>query len=197
MYNVVLFFHVSGAIGYFVGIGTWLFILVGLRRAQRVEQVRALVNLIGLSGPFTGISALLLLASGFYMALTAWSLQIGWILVALISLVLMAPLSAALIEQRRRAIDRLAREAPDGPLPEALGQRTHDPILLTVLETVTALLLGIVFLMTTKPSLIGSLIVMVVALVLGVASGLLVSGATRTRWQREATHPKREREPIG
>src|SRR5262249_4380138 len=55
LYTIILFLHVSGAIGYFVGIGTWLFILVGLRRAQRVEQVRAFVNLIGLSGPFSGI----------------------------------------------------------------------------------------------------------------------------------------------
>jgi hypothetical protein len=77
IYNLILFFHVSGAIGYFVGIGTWLFILVGLRRAARVEQVRALVNLTGLSGPLARISVLLLLASGFYLALTAWSLQSG------------------------------------------------------------------------------------------------------------------------
>lgn len=197
MYNIVLFFHVSGAVGYFVGIGTWLFILVGLRRAQRVEQVRALINLIGLSGPFTGISVLLLLASGFYMALTAWSLQTSWILVALISLILMVSLGAALIEPRRRAIDRLAREAPDGPLPKSLELRTRDPILLTALQTVTALLLGTVFLMTTKPALLGSLIVMAVAMVLGVSSSLLVSGATRARWQREAAHTNRERERVG
>jgi hypothetical protein len=196
-YNIVLFFHVSGAIGYFVGIGTWLFILVGLRRAQRVEQVRALINLIGLTGPFTGISVLLLLASGFYMALTEWNLQTSWILIALISLVLMASLGAALIEPRRRAIDRLAREAPDGPLPESLERRTHDPILLTALETVAALLLGMVFLMITKSELIGSLIVMIVALVLGMASGMLVSVTTRPRWQRETAHTNRERERVG
>ena len=29
IFTIVLFFHVSGAIGYFVGIGTWLFTLVG------------------------------------------------------------------------------------------------------------------------------------------------------------------------
>ena len=29
IYTIVLFLHVSGAIGYFVGIGTWLFTLVG------------------------------------------------------------------------------------------------------------------------------------------------------------------------
>jgi hypothetical protein len=197
IYTIVLFLHVSGAIGYFVGIGTWLFILIGLQRAQRVEQVRALVNLIGLSGPFTGISVLLILATGFYMALTAWSLQTSWIAVALISLILMVPSGAALIEPRRRTIARLAQGAPDGPLPQSLERRTHDPVLGTALQTVAALLLGIVFLMTTKPSLTGSLIVMAVALVLGLASGLLVSRATRTQLQREAIHANQMREPVG
>jgi hypothetical protein len=197
IYTIVLFLHVSGAIGYFISIGTWLFGLSAIRRAQRVEQVRALTNLTGRLGLFFGISVLLILASGLYMALTAWSLQTGWIGVALISLVLIAPLSTALIEPRRRAIDRLAREAPDGPLPQALERRTHDPILATALQTVAALLLGIVFLMTTKPALSGSLIVMAVALALGLASGLLVFRATRTRGQGEAAQTKGMREPIG
>jgi hypothetical protein len=196
IYTIVLFFHVSGAIGYFVGIGAWLFILVGLRRALHVEEVRGLVNLIGLSGPFTGISLLLILITGFYMALTAWSLQTGWIAIALISLVLMTPIGAALIEPRRRAIARLTREAPDGPLPQSLEQRTHDPVLLTAQQTVAALLLGIVFLMTNKPALTGSIIVMVVALLLGVASGLLVSRATRLREPGVATQVDRMKEPA-
>jgi hypothetical protein len=197
IYTIVLFLHVSGAIGYFISIGTWLFGLSALRRAQRVEQVRALTNLTSRLGLFFGISVLLILATGLYMALTAWSLQTGWIGVALISLVLIAPLSTALIEPRRRTIDRLAREAPDGPLPQALERRTHDPILATALQTVAALLLGIVFLMTTKPALIGSLIVMAVALALGLASGLLVFRATRTRGQGVADHTKGMREPVG
>jgi Predicted integral membrane protein (DUF2269) len=194
LYTIVLFFHVSGAIGYFVGIGTWLFILVGLQWAKRVEQVRGLVNLIGLSGPFTGISVLLILVTGFYMAITAWSLRTGWIAVALISLVLMVPSGAALIEPRRRAIARLAQDEPDGLLPQSLERRTHDPILLTALQTVAALLLGIVFLMTNKPALIGSIIVMAVALVLGLISGVLISRATRIREQGVSTQVDRMRE---
>src|SRR5438477_353756 len=147
IYTVVLFLHVSGAIGYFASIGIWLFGLIGLRGAQRVEQVRTLTGLIGLTGPLFGISVLLILAAGLYMAFTAWSLQTGWIAVALVSLVLMAPLGTALVEPRRRAIERLAREAQDGPLPQSLEQRIHDPILLTALQTIAALLFGIVFLM--------------------------------------------------
>ncbi len=188
IYTIVLFLHVSGAIGYFISTGTWLFGLSALRRARRVEQVRALTNLVGRSGPLFGISVLLILATGLYMALTAWGLRTGWIDVALISLILIAPLGTAFIEPRRRAIDRLAREAPDGPLSQALEQRTHDPVLLTALQTLAALLLGIVFLMTTKPSLTSSLIVMAVALVIGLASGLLVSRATRIRGQGVAAH---------
>jgi len=196
IYNIVLFLHISGAIGYFVGIGTWLFGFTALRRAQRVEQVRALTNLTGRLGPLFVISVLLILASGLYMAITAWGLRTGWIAVGLISLILIAPLGLVLIEPRWRAIARLAQETPDGPLPQALQQRIHDPILGTALQTVTILLLGIVFLMTTKPELIVSLIVMAVALVLGLASGLFFSRATRTKRQLEAVPMNREREPI-
>src|SRR6266536_1805494 len=144
IYTIVLFVHVIGAIGYFLGIGLWLFVLVGLRRTQRVEQVRALIHLNDLSGPFSGISALLLLGAGLYLALTAWSLLTSWILVALISLLLMVPTSATLIAPRRSALAKqLAREAPGGELSRALERHIDDPVLATVCTTVAALLLGL------------------------------------------------------
>ena len=190
IYNIALFLHVSAAIGYFISMGTWLFALAGLRRAQRVEQVRALSQLIRRLGPLFAISVLLILVSGLYMAITAWGLRTGWIDVALTSLILMAPLGTAFIEPRRRAIDLLAQETPDGPLPQSLEQRTHDPVLLTALQTITVLLLGIVFLMTNKPSATISLITMAVALVVGLASGVLASRVGRSRGQRVP-------EPVG
>ena len=125
LYSIVLFLHIVGAIGYFVGMGTWLFLLAALRRAQRVEQVRTLTPLMGLIGPLILFSVLLLLAAGLYMAITTWGLLTGWIDVALISLLLIVPLGTAINEPRRRAIDRLAQEASDGPLSRSLEQRTH------------------------------------------------------------------------
>ena len=187
-YSIVLFLHIVGAIGYFVGMGTWLFLLAALRRAQRVEQVRTLTPLMGLIGPLILFSVLLLLAAGLYMAITAWGLLTSWIDVALISLLLIVPLGTAINEPRRRAIDRLAQEASDGPLSRSLEQRTHDPVLLIAPRTTIILLLGIVFLMTNKPSLLGSLIVIAVALALGLAWGVLVSRTMRTREQATAVH---------
>src|SRR5579872_7263741 len=181
LYPIALFLHVSGAIIYLFGIGTRLLVLTIQRGARRVEQVRALAPFIELSGPLSGIGLLLILVTGFYMAMTAWGLFTGWIVVTLISLVLVVPAGIAVMEPGRRAIDRLAREAPDGPLTEPLVRRIHDPVHVTALQTLTLVLLGIVFLMTNKPSLTISLIVMGVALALGLASGALKS------WRRWPT----------
>src|SRR5260370_42059416 len=101
--------------------------------------------------------------------------------VARVSLILIARLGTAAIEPRRRAIARLAQEAPDGPLLAALDRRTHDPVLTTAEQTVTALLLCIVFLMTNKPPLVGSLVVTAIALSLGLASCLLTTCRERSR----------------
>jgi len=198
IYNIVLFVHVIGAIGYFLGMGILLFILLGLRRAQRVEHVRALIHLNELSAPVSAASAVLLLVTGLYLALTAWSLLTSWILVALISLLLMVPTSAALIAPRRSAIvKQLAREAPGGELSEALERHIDDPVLATVCTTVAALLLGLVFLMTTKPNLVGSLIVMVVALLLGLAAGVLVSRMRRAPAPGIGDQKAQDQEAIG
>ena len=171
-YTLVLFIHLVGAIGAFVSIGTWLLGLSALRRARRVEQVRALAWLIIVASPLMVLSVLLIALAGLDMALSAWGLQTGWIAVAIVSFVLMAPVGPLVLAARMYTIMDLAREAPDGPLPDELERRTHDPILLVAAQTLTAVLLGIVFLMTTKPALVNSIVVMVVAFFLGVVSGL-------------------------
>ncbi len=173
-YDIALFFHISGAIAYFLAASIWLLGLSLQRRAQRVEQVRAIGSMVDVAGPVSGVGLLILIVSGLYMAATAWGFGTGWIDVAIISLVLIAPLGAALTVPRRLKIDRLARATPDGPVPENLARLIHDPILQTSVQTLLVLLLGIVFLMTTKPSLIGSIIVMLIALALGIVSSLLI-----------------------
>jgi uncharacterized membrane protein len=190
-YTLVKFLHVSGAIGYFVAVGLLLFGVAALRRARRVEQVRVLADLLGRSGPLFGISVLLILAAGLYMTFDLWGFQTGWIAVALVSLLLIAPIAGVIVESRRRVIARLAHDAPDGPLPATLLARIHDPVLATTPWTVTALLLGIVFLMTNKPPLPVALLVMAIALVLGLASGMLVSGTSRTAGQDVASDATR------
>jgi hypothetical protein len=167
LYTLALFLHVSGAIGAFGSLLIWLFGLSALRRAQRVEQVRAIAWLIILASPLLVGSVVLLGLAGFRMALSTWGLPTPWIAVSLVSVVLIGPIGAFVLDPRMRTILGSAQEAPDGPLPDALLKRTHDPFLTTSASTLTTLLLGIVFLMTTKPELVTSILVMGIALFLG------------------------------
>jgi uncharacterized membrane protein len=183
IYTIVLFLHVSGAIGVFAGVGIWLFGLSALRRARRVEQVRAVAWLIIVTIPFMVLSLVLLGVAGLDMAISTWGLQTPWIAVSLVSLALFAPINVFVLDPRMRTLFAKAEEAPGGPPPDELVKRTHDPILLTVARTLATILLGIVFLMTTKPSLTASLLVMVIALVCGLLSGMPSWYAAR-RWAK-------------
>jgi hypothetical protein len=106
------------------------------------------------------------------MALNTWGLQTGWILVAIGGLFLIGPTGTWVVDPKVRAIATLARALPDGLLPAALAARTHDLVLHTALHMLTAMLLGIVFLMTTKPALSTAIGAMVVSLCLGLVSSL-------------------------
>ena len=174
IYVIALFAHIVGAIGTFIGVSVWLFAAEALRRARTVEQVRILTSLIQPSGVVAIVSILFLGIAGFYMALTAWGEHATWIIVATIGFVLLAPFGAFVIDPRLRDIARAAAAAPDGLLPATLVARTHDPLVGIGLYTYFGVLLGIVYLMTTKPTLATSILAMVIAAALGLAVGLLL-----------------------
>lgn len=180
-YTFVLFLHLVGAIGAFIGVGIWLFVAAALRRVRDVAQVRALAGLVRPSGRLAVASILLLAAAGLYMALTVWGWQADWIVVATVSFLLLAPFGTLLLDPRLRAIAQMASEVPDGPLPASLVARTRDPLLGTGLHIYITVLLGIVFLMSNKPPLVTSILVMGMAVLLGLISGVPLWWAARIR----------------
>jgi Predicted integral membrane protein (DUF2269) len=172
LYSMMLFIHVSAAICLFIGFGIWLFGITAIAHAACVEQVRTLTDVMLMVRLVVPVSALLVIAAGLTMALTAWGLQTGWIAVALGGLVIVGPIGTWVIDPKVRAMATLAHTLPDGPLPTQLAERIHDRVLRLALHTTTALLFGIVFLMTTKPVLTSALAAIVVAAFLGIATGL-------------------------
>ena len=187
LYAVLVFVHVTSAITLSAGNLLSLFGLFALRRAQRIEQVRAILGLLALSEPVSAIALVLTPAAGLIMTVTTWGWRNGWINVALGSFVLLLSMGV-ITGLRRGAIARLVKEMPDGPLPESVEQRIHDPLLSTAVYLMVALLLGIVFLMTTKPALDGALIAIVVSVVFGAAASLPL---WRAQPGKEAGSPKR------
>lgn len=171
IYRIVLFVHVAGAIGYSAGMLVALIGLGSLRRAKRVGEVRSSLELQERTGLVSGISLLLTILAGLFLAGSAWGFQTGWIDVSLGSLVLLF-LFGLLMGRRRHAILTLAKDLPEGSLPTSIEARISDPWMAMGIYMLAAVVLGNLFLMTAKPSLSGSLIAIGVCLAVGMAASL-------------------------
>jgi hypothetical protein len=107
------------------------------------------------------------------------------------------PIGAFVLDPRMRSILAKTREVPNGPLPNVLIRRTHDPILITSVFTLMTLLLGIVFLMATKPLLLPAILVILLASVLGLFLSFPFWSATWRRAGQKGTSMKsREADPF-
>ncbi len=180
IYSLVKFVHIISDITLFIGIGAQILCLVGLRRATRFEQAHSLLGLISVTNKIGVTGSFLTIASGVYMAATVWGFQVGWIVVALGSIgLIIGPLIGGVVEPRTRTLMKAVKATSDGPLSESFRMVIQDPILGAALQTNLAVVLGIVFLMTTKPPLTDAIITIGIALILGLVSGLLVWRSAR------------------
>jgi hypothetical protein len=188
LYTIALFLHIVGALGLFVALGLEWASLLFLRRAATVEQARERLQLFTSLRRLYPLSWLAILIPGFYMAATAWRAT-AWVPTALAAVVLLVVLGAALTGRRmapiRQRLGTIGQSvaAESGPISTTLHQRLDDPILWASLRIRTAIALGIIFLMTVKPDLLGSLLTIGVAGVLGLAFSLPVLGRGKEKVQ--------------
>jgi hypothetical protein len=180
LYTLALFVHLVGVIAGVGGVCAWLYALIGVRAARTVEQVRALLALYALAGNVALGGVLLIVIGGLYMALSTSLWQSAWLIVATISFVLVLSAGGGLLGRRIQALSKLAGEAPEGPVSASLVTQIQDPITRVALHTYIAVLFGIVFLMTIKPSLIWAIIVILIAAALGVLSGQPLARTAQT-----------------
>jgi hypothetical protein len=181
VYALVLFLHILGAFGLIAAITLEAIGLRGLRRAVRTEDALMWLGISrGLVLRLAPASLGLILVTGLYMMATTWGPK-GWILVALASLVLLAVVGALGTGIRMARIGAAVGGASAGPLSDDLRRALRDRILLTSLRTRLAIVLGVGFLMTVKPSSLAS----VVVIILAAAIGLLASQIPATTSQRE------------
>jgi hypothetical protein len=175
LYQFALFLHIIGGFGLIAAITVEAVGLRGLRGATQSTDAMVWLRLLrSIVMRLTPSSLGLILVTGLYMVATTWGPR-GWILVALGSLVLLGAIGA-LGTGRRMARIGPAVGRTQGPLSAEVREQLRSPILLMSLRVRLAIVLGVVFLMTVKPSAVSSLVVMVVALALG-----LLAGQIRTR----------------
>ena len=167
-YPFALFLHIVGALGLFIGLGLEWTSLWYMRRAFTAGQANPWLHIFTLLRWIYPISWAAILLPGFYMTATVRSGG-AWLGIAFAAIFLVLLLGMA-ISGRRLAAIRPTLAAESGRLSPDLRQRLSDPLLWASIQTRLAIALGIIFLMTVKPGLSGSLLTIGLAAILGLIS---------------------------
>jgi hypothetical protein len=180
-YLIAKLVHIVGALGFFMALGVEMLSLWQARNAGTSIQVRERLHVASSAQRLGPLSMLLILISGFTMMAIA---RIGsaWLIVAFGALVLIVVLGLALTAPRMAAI-RQALMMENGPVSASLHNLLHNSLLSLSLHLRASMALGIVILMTLKPDLLGSLITMGVAVILGLATSLPMRGRNQEKVQ--------------
>jgi hypothetical protein len=177
LYSFALFVHILGSLALFGALGLEWVGLLNLRRVDTAEQAGEWLKVFALFPRIYPVAWGAILLAGLYMTAAVWK-GAGWIIVALVSVVLLAAGGGALTARRMASLAQgVVREK--GALSGGLRTILHDPYLLAVFQVRLAFTLGIVFLMVTKPGLLVGLLDMGVATVLGLLSTLPLRGGAR------------------
>src|SRR5437016_2318113 len=116
---LILFVHITAAMGVFAALGIEGVALLQLRRASSPAQVQAAVNGLRLTQRVMALSALTLVLSGLYLAGSGWGWSVPWINLGFASLVAAAVLGGA---TTGRTIGRVQAGGSDRASRSALGQ---------------------------------------------------------------------------
>jgi hypothetical protein len=180
---VELFFHITGVLGMFIGYGALILGTFALRRATRLEEVRAIASAmtygrrvgfehVSVIDALVVASVLAIAATGLDMARYTGDWKSGWVEVATATFLVMAPIGPLVINPRLHAVVRAASGEAMGEVTGQLDSLMHDTVLTIALRASLVVLVGLVFLMAVKPSLLWSVVVILLALGVGFAAAV-------------------------
>ena len=185
VYNLVLFAHIMGVFGLIAAYTIEAIGLRGLRGATRRDEALLWFGISrGIVMRLAPASLGVILIAGLYMMATSGGPR-GWTVVALASFVLLAAVGAVGTGMRMARIGPAVNRATD-PLPDDLRTALRDRVLLLSLDVRLAIAVGILFLMTLKPSALVSVAVIVLAIAVGLVAGLLPAQRSRNEFRSAA-----------
>lgn len=168
LYTVTLFLHLLTVGAAFGATALIHFGLVRMRRADHAGDARDALALTVRSARAMPIVMLALLLTGAVMTQTAWSWSTPWIDVSIIGLVLLGVLGGGVLGRRMRALAARLGGAPDGPMDDTLISALRDPSLWIIAQLPPLLAIGVMFVMTTKPTMGLGFVELLVVVALGV-----------------------------
>jgi hypothetical protein len=178
IYFTVLFIHVVSVIGLFIALAAEGAIFFRIRSARSVDEMHFFVAAFQRLRILAIPSFLGILVGGLYLA-SKWGRGTFWIPSALGATLLIMLIGGLVTGKRIAQLKKVLSSPENDVFIEALSAVTKDTALLLSYGLRVGLGLGIVFLMTAKPGLPGSL----GALVAG-----CVAGSLGAAWMRRASN---------
>ena len=177
-YHYVLYVHL---LSLFVGIGAGsvlLACLLQLRAARTVEQAAPWGMMAGKVGKLFPVAILGLFGTGLYLATEdtfPWSMSTGWVEVGIAALVVLLAQGAGIAERTGHKLGAALQANGPGPLGPEARRLTLHPGLWVVEFSNLGIVFGVVWNMTQKPGLGGSIAAVLVGYGVGAVLAVLVT----------------------
>jgi hypothetical protein len=172
LYGFVLFLHIGTAIVAFMIAAVLHAALHAMARVRTMAQVRPFAALVHRLEPILPILAVALLGLGawlIHLSHGGFSWSDGWIVTAVATLVIIEGLAGSLLAPRSKRLVALIDSTADGDVPAPVRSATLDPMIWDLAHIATFGFLGVVFIMSAKPSGGFAVVIVVVASAVGVA----------------------------
>lgn len=174
--NLMLFFHIFGTLLMFMGVAIALTALLSILYAKDTQSIRTWAKVAVKSDGLIPISVIFILFPGLYLVFSTWGWGTGWIDLCLATLIAMTIMGPVINLPRLKAILEAANNETNSSPSTALLQTIHNRTLWNSFMIMTMLGFGIVFLMTMKLAMVGSLVTLLISVVLGYVLATIILG---------------------
>lgn len=164
LYNIALFLHVAGAMMLAGAVAAESVCLRDLRKASSMGNTADSLSAYAKASMTGEIGLAVILVPGIYMAVVAWPTA-GWVAVGFLALILIGAIGGSMTGKKIRVMKEEAAKTED--MTPEFRKRLLDGSFVLSIRLRTFIILGVVFIMTVKPSLAGSIITLVISIVLG------------------------------
>lgn len=165
LYLIALFLHIAGAVTLFAAFGAEWLSIVNLRHATSTENIHQFISNFSILKKLYNYSLLLILITGVYMMVSVWK-HGAWMILGIIGMVLLGAIGRIATSKKVKLMEKGITEQTISISTELWGLINNNRLSYSIWSR-TTIALGIIFLMTVKPELIGSILALLISTVIG------------------------------
>ena len=164
LYKIALFLHIIGALMLCAAIAIEWLCIINLKKADTIAAIKASISNYSRLGIIGGLSMALILIPGIYMMVTVWQ-EAAWIIISFIALILIGVIGGAVSGRKMNKVKKVLKNEDSGS--SKLRELLQGDALWVSIKLRTAIFIGVIFMMTIKTDLPGSILTLCISALAG------------------------------